>query len=167
MAVKYLKQRLGNTFSIEWYGNMTNRNVLNEEYIKFKNIVEREGVSDVLILNDHIKDVYAVMHKFDAICLPSLWEGFSNSISEAICCGKPVLASNVSDNAIMVHDQINGFLFNPYDVLDITETLYLFILLGKDKHEQMSKSSRKIAEQLFDKEAFIRSYISLINHNIG
>ena len=165
VAVKYLKQRLGSTFCIEWYGNMADRNEFNEEYINFKNIVEAEGISDVLFLNNHIKDVHAVMHKFDAICLPSLWEGFSNSISEAICCGKPVLASNVSDNSIMVHDHINGFLFNPYDALEITEAMYKFMLLDKAEQVQMSKSSRRIAEQLFDKDCFIQSYISLIDHN--
>jgi glycosyltransferase involved in cell wall biosynthesis len=94
--------------------------------------------------------------------LPSLFEGFSNSIAEGICCGKPMLVSDVSDNRIMVHDHENGFLFDPNDVDSIVDAFIRFFSLDTSEMTMMGHKSREIAESLFDKEAFIESYINLI-----
>ena len=99
---------------------------------------------------------------YDAICLPSLKEGFSNSISEAICAGKPLLVSDISDNKVMVHDGENGYLFDPTSVEQMVEAVEKFYYLPIKLKSQMGKRSREIAENLFQKEKFINSYIELI-----
>ena len=162
-AVRELKD-LGHTkFCIECYGNHHSKgNQMNSSYIEYKTLVEELGVGDVIHLNDHVQNVAELMPTFDAICLPSLYEGWSNSISEAICCGKPMLVSNVSDNAHMVYDGENGYLFNPESVDTIVEAFVKFFNLDADQRRAMSLKSREIAEQLFDKEEFVAKYIKLI-----
>ena len=96
-------------------------------------------------------------------CEPSLFEGFSNSISEAICCGMPVLASDVSDNGLMIKNGVNGFLFDPHNIHTIVESIVSFINLSEEEIYQMGIESRRIAEGLFDKGVFANGYIELID----
>ena len=48
----------------------------------------------------------------DAIILPSLYEGFSNIVSESIMCKKPVIISKNANDAELVKEGVNGFVFN-------------------------------------------------------
>lgn len=102
------------------------------------------------------------MPTFDAICLPSFFEGFSNTISEAICCGHPVICSDVSDNSLMVKEGENGLLFDPKNIESMSQAIISFYNLPYEKVIEMSANSRRIAEALFDKEKFVNSYVRII-----
>jgi len=162
-AIQQLKKRLGTSFVVEWYGNQSYKGAVNEAYVAFQETVDKLEISDVLHLNNHVKDVAKQMEGFDAVCLPSLWEGFSNSLSEAICCGKPVVASHVSDNTVMVKEGVNGFTFEPTDIQDMTDVLERFLRLPDEELVRMGRESRRLAESLFDKDKFIDQYLTLIN----
>ncbi|MBV9878523.1 MAG: glycosyltransferase family 4 protein [Verrucomicrobia bacterium] len=43
----------------------------------------------------------------------SSYEGMSNVILEALASGLPVAASHIMENAELIHDSVNGFLFDP------------------------------------------------------
>ena len=134
----------------------------NVDYTIFDDLVKQNNLQDVLTLNDHTKNVSGLIPRFDALCLPSLAEGFSNSISEYICCGKPVLCSDVADNGIMVKNGENGFLFDPTNIDDMVNAFVKFFNLTQQEREKMGEKSRERAEQLFNKERFVESYIELI-----
>ena len=125
-------------------------------------LVEDYKIGDVITLNDQTREVAKLIPGFDVMCLPSLAEGFSNSISEYICCGKPVICSDVADNHIMVKEGENGFLFNPYNIDEMVDAFMKFFNLSTLEKEEMGSRSRQIAESLFDKEAFTKEYITLI-----
>ncbi len=150
-------------FHIDWYGNQRKGvKETNPDYLIFEGLVKMYEIEDVLSLHDHIKDVDQVMPSYDMLCLPSLAEGFSNSISEYICCGRPVLASNVADNPVMVHDGVNGFLFDPMDEENMLRVFQKFLALSPEIRLSMGHKSRSIAESLFDYDKFINSYVGLI-----
>lgn len=163
-AIKQLKEQTQQKFIIEWFGNQHfKERDANPFYVDMKHKVDEYGLQDCLLLNDQIKDVAGEMKRFDAFCLPSLWEGFSNAISEAICCGKPCLVSDVSDNAVMVQDGVNGFLFDPHSADTIVESFLKFFALTSEERQAMGDSSRKRAEELFNKEQYISAYEELFN----
>ena len=60
---------------------------------------------------------------YDAFCLPSFKEGYPNVIVEAMSCELPVLCSKICENPVIVEDNINGFLFDPHNIL-LYKTLY-------------------------------------------
>lgn len=162
--VKMLKDKIGATFFINWYGNKYYKGSVSNYYIQMQELISKYDLCDVISLNNHVKNVKDLMLNFDAICLPSLYEGFSNSIAEGICCGKPMLVSNVSDNSTMVHEGINGFLFDPTSVEDMCNKFLKFLSLPNDCLLLMAENSRAIALEVFDKGAFVNSYIELIEH---
>jgi glycosyltransferase involved in cell wall biosynthesis len=51
-------------------------------------------------------------HRADCFINASLYEGISNSMLEAMACGLPVVASNVSGNNELVIDGETGYLFD-------------------------------------------------------
>ncbi len=55
-------------------------------------------------------DVPQILAACDVSVLPSLREGFSNTILESMACGLPVVASNVGGNGEVVDHGINGYL---------------------------------------------------------
>lgn len=153
----------GCEFVVDWYGNQSSKSgAPNDYYLRIQSLVIDLGVEDCLKLNDHVKNVKDLMSQYAAICLPSLWEGFANTIAEGICCGRPILASDVSDNGIMVKNGVNGFLFDPTDEESICSALKQFIELPVVEREKMGVASRVLAEQLFDEEKFVNQYISLM-----
>lgn len=125
-------------------------------------MIEELDLSKQFKLKEAITDVEAKMAEYDAFCLPSLFEGFSNSISEAICCGKPCIVSDVSDNAIMVHNGENGFLFDPIDKNSIANGLLKFLETDAATRQLMGKRSRNIAESMFNLNYFINEYIRVL-----
>lgn len=160
-----LKQRTDTKFHVEWYGNHSFNSEAQTHYFEACLSKIREyGLDDFLKVNGPTKNVASLIPTFDVMCLPSLKEGFSNSISEYICCGRPVLCSDVSDNSVMVRDGENGFLFDPNNTESMCSAFLKFLNLGNEELDWMSEKSRFIAESLFNKDVFVNKYLELIDH---
>lgn len=150
-------------FKVVWYGDkITMRGEVNHEYIKFNDYIKEHHLESVIEIRAFTKEVFEVNNYCDVMCLPSLFEGFSNSLSESICCGKPVLASNISDNPIIVRDGVNGFLFNPTDVDDMANSIKKMLDLSDDERIEMGNRSRSHALSLFNLEKFTNDYVEII-----
>ncbi len=161
-VVELLKNK-GLSFRIDWYGNQFGKNgQANDYFIKIKEMADSLDLGDYLCLNNNVKNVNEVMLQYDAICLPSLWEGFSNAIAEAISCGKPMLVSNVSDNTIMVEDNFNGFIFDPNSEEQMCVALENFFHLSIEQRVIMGQRSRERALRLFSSHGFMEEYLKLI-----
>jgi sugar transferase (PEP-CTERM/EpsH1 system associated) len=57
-----------------------------------------------------------MLNAMDVFVLPSLNEGMSNTLLEAMACGLPVLAANVGGNPEIIENNLSGCLFTPGDV---------------------------------------------------
>ncbi|MFC1752454.1 glycosyltransferase [Thermoproteota archaeon] len=112
------------------------------------------------------EDILSVYQSLDLVILPSLYEGFPNVVMEAMAMGLPVIASDVSDNDLLVKEGVNGFLFKNDDPDDLKKKLITFIDMDKQKREQMGKEGKRIIEQ-FDIKKMVRSteklYLSLLS----
>jgi galacturonosyltransferase len=58
----------------------------------------------------------------------------------------------------------NGYLFSPFSVDDMANTIIKFIELPEKDKKEMGIQSRAIAEKKFSKEQFIQQYIKLIEN---
>jgi sugar transferase (PEP-CTERM/EpsH1 system associated) len=74
------------------------------------------GLADLAWLPGERSDVPAVMRSFSAFVLPSLAEGISNTVLEAMACGLPVVATDVGGNADLVAHESTGTIVPADDV---------------------------------------------------
>lgn len=68
------------------------------------------GLADVTWLAGERDDVPACLQALDLLCLPSLAEGISNVVLEAMSCGVPVVATDVGGNRELIDDGVTGAL---------------------------------------------------------
>jgi len=88
-----------------------------------------EKLANDLDVKEHIqftgirKDIAGFLNGFDVFALPSLSEGCSNVIQEAMTCGLPVVASRVGGNPELVNHEQNGILFESDNVEQLSAAL--------------------------------------------
>lgn len=102
-------------------------------------------------------DVPDCMRGLDLFCLPSLAEGISNAILEAMACGVPVAATDVGGNGELVEDGVTGALVPPGDV----EALSGVIRASFDDsvaRARQSRAARRRAVTQFSMEAMVDAY---------
>lgn len=68
-------------------------------------------------------DVAALLPGFDVFLLPSLNEGISNTILEALACGVPVIASRVGGNQELFDEHEHGAFFDSNDTQALAQAL--------------------------------------------
>ncbi len=96
----------------------------------------------------------------DLFIQPSRYEGLSNSILEAMSCELPVIASRIGGNQELINDRINGLLFNPGDISDLSRVLAK--ALEDDKERKiLGINARKWVTENLDLKLITKMYIQL------
>lgn len=144
---------------VTWYGNSYDSSFT----LDCTALVQRLGLSRCFRFLPSEYDIASVYPQFDAFCLPSLYEGFSNVLCEAMSCGLPIICSNVGDNSRIVHESHNALLFDPTQVDSIVRTIKEFVLLPMEERQKMARYSREIAISQFSTERFIAQYEQIVN----
>lgn len=144
--------------SVSWYGND-----LNDDYsVSCKNLIKKMGISDSFHFYAVKRNILEEYQQADAFCLPSSYEGFPNVVCEAMCCGLPILCSNVCDNPRIVEHDKNGFLFDPSDSQEMAKEIMRFANLSDKEKEMMRAANREKAISLFSSETFLKKYMEII-----
>src|SRR5215467_5970900 len=75
--------------------------------------VHSSGIDDIVFFTGASDRVADWLHALDVFVLPSLNEGISNTLLEAMACGLPALATPVGGNAELLDDGVSGRFFEP------------------------------------------------------
>jgi glycosyltransferase involved in cell wall biosynthesis len=160
-ATNNLELEYKNTLIIDWFGDKSveshSDNVLEEA----ESLIINFNLQSVIRLNNVNNKIQEKMKQADAIGLFSFFEGLPNSICEGMACSKPIIATNVSDVSIFVHDCIGGKICEADDIDSITSAIKYMMDLSTIELLNMGKHNRMIATQLFDKNINVENYISL------
>ena len=79
------------------------------------------------------------MNACDVLVLPSLNEGLPNVLSEAMACGKPVVATNVAGTPELVTKDV-GLLVKPKNVNDLAKKITLALNKKWDKGKLLKRA---------------------------
>jgi len=84
---------------------------------------EALGISRHITFLGFRRDVAALLTAMDIFVHPSLWEGLSISLMEAMAAARPIVASDIWGNREMIHDGSNGLLVEPANPAALAEAL--------------------------------------------
>jgi len=112
-AVKLLNYSLDEPIEYHWYGQKyidTNGNPTKASiyYFQCEKYREKENLTNVF-LNNFSNETITILQTIDIFCLPSLYESFSDALSEAICCGKPRQATYQIINVLLRMERMDFY----------------------------------------------------------
>lgn len=103
-------------------------------------------------------DIKELLAAADVFVLPSLTEGLSNSVLEAMAAGLPVVATDVGGNREALGT--SGLLVPPSDSEQLAEALRS-MLNDKEGATRLGREARARAKSLFSSEHMIRQHVRL------
>jgi sugar transferase (PEP-CTERM/EpsH1 system associated) len=106
------------------------------------------------------EDISEIIRTMDLFVLPSLAEGISNTILEAMASGLPVVATRVGGNPELVADGETGMLVPPANPVAMAEAISSY-LADPDKRICHGRAGRKRAEARFSMEAMVNGYLAV------
>lgn len=130
-----------------------------------KALAEQEGVADLVWFAGDRSDVSELMQAFDIFVLPSLNEGISNTILEAMATGLPIVATQVGGNPELVGDQQNGYLVPKQDPAAMAGAIGLYVDNPAIRREH-GQNSRKRCQELFSLRRMVSDYTNVYDQLI-
>ena len=124
------------------------------------------GVADLAWLPGERHDIDAVMRGFSCFVLPSLAEGISNTILEALASGLPVIATRVGANADLVAQGETGELVEPADPAALADSI-LRLANAPAVAASMKNAAREHAVARFGLPAMTTAYRLLYDRQLA
>lgn len=92
-----------------------------------KNMVKNAEIERLVWFAGDRSDIPEILQTLDLFVLPSVNEGISNTILEAMATGLPVIATNVGGNPELVLDKITGSLVSKQNTIKMADALKFYI----------------------------------------
>jgi L-malate glycosyltransferase len=106
------------------------------------------------------KDISRIINLLDVVVVPSLSEGFSNTIIEAMAVAKPVIATYVGGNPEAVIDNVTGLLVPPADSRALAQAI-LRVLNDPGLEKALGDKGFYRAQEKFSLKQMIDNYENL------
>lgn len=157
-ALRLCRQQ-GLSVTLDWVGRVEDEAYYNTTLAE----IENDGLATAWRWLGERHDIPGLMQQYDALILPSLWEGLPNVVCEALASGLPVLASDVSDNALLVQDELSGFVFGANDVAGMVAKIVRFARLSQEARAAMGRSGRAFALRELSLTTCVASYEKVLS----
>ena len=120
-------------------------------------VLRGAGAQDLAWLAGERNDIPEVMRGLDAFVLPSVAEGISNTILEAMATALPVVATNVGGNGELLDDGTTGRLVPAQDPEAMARAL-LDDFEGRSAAAQRGAAARRSVERKFSLDQMVAAY---------
>jgi len=131
-----------------------------------KALLHEAGVADLAWFPGGRDDVPCLLRGFDIFVLPSLGEGISNTILEAMATALPVVATQVGGNPELVDPEVTGKLVPPADPEAMAAALRVYIE-SRDLRRRHGLAGRRRVETCFSIERMVHQYMDLYDSTLA
>ncbi len=129
-------------------------------------LLEQAGIADLAWLPGERNDVPDIMRGLDCFVLPSLAEGISNTILEAMASGLPVIATCVGGNPELVVEGRTGELVPAGDCEAMAQALVSYAT-RPEQARAAGRAGRAEVERRFSMEAMVGAYRGLYDRSLS
>jgi sugar transferase (PEP-CTERM/EpsH1 system associated) len=127
---------------------------------EIEELLRRESVTDLVWFAGARDDVPRLMRGLDLFVLPSLAEGVSNTLLEAMASGLPVLATRVGGNPELVEEGRSGMLVPPAEPHAMAFAIREYCS-NRDMAKRQGVLAREIATRRFGLDVMVTNYLNL------
>jgi len=135
-------------------------------YPELARMIEQLALRDVVWLAGDRPDVPSLLHAMDIFVLPSLGEGISNTVLEAMASGLPVIATAVGGNVELVEEGFNGRLFPVGDCQALADAMVTLMKNDGERAAQGANARSRVCQQ-FDWERTVSNYLRVYDELLG
>lgn len=128
--------------------------------------VKQLGLSDVVWFSGDRNDVPALMQLMDIFILPSLAEGISNTLLEAMASGLPVIATSVGGNVELVEEGVNGRLVPVNNVVAMADAV-AELVDDPTLRQSMGEKGLALVRTTFNWEKTVADYLAVYDTLLG
>ncbi len=119
-----------------------------------------KGVEEAVVFAGKVDDVESYLRAADVFVLPSVTEGMSMALLEAMALGLPVVASRVGGTVDMILDGKNGLLFESGDKEGLIRCISALIA-SKKLRAELGRAARKDFAERFSIEVTVARYFHI------
>jgi glycosyltransferase involved in cell wall biosynthesis len=123
-------------------------------------LVAQYGLGDRVWLAGERADVAEILRGLDCFVLPSLGEGISNTLLEAMATRLAVVATRVGGNAELIESGMTGLLVPPGDSDALADALVRYSS-DRAMARRHAKAARRVAQSRFSLARMVNDYCSL------
>jgi len=123
------------------------------------NQIKRAGLSDKFFLLGNRNDISNILASLDIFVLPSLSEGTSLALLEAMCFEMPLIVTRVGNNPIILKNKPGNLLVDPARVDDLIESILLMI--NKKAYAKKIKENAIFVKKYYSFERMMQNYLRL------
>jgi sugar transferase (PEP-CTERM/EpsH1 system associated) len=127
--------------------------------------LESDNEKGVIFLGNR-SDVPDILQSIDVFALPSLNEGISNTILEAMATALPVVATRVGGNTELVEDGYTGVLVGPGDSDSIADAILRY-LNDENLRVKHGRAGRQTVLKHFSVQEMVQSYETVYRRVAG
>ena len=135
-------------------------------YEKVRELITEAGLENRVYCLGERTDVPEIVPCFDVFALPSIEEGFSNALVEAMAAGVPPVATAVGGNREAVDNRRTGFLVPPADSEALADAI-VALLVNPALRRRVSDAAMRVAAARFGRERIMRQTFDWIDHLAG
>lgn len=118
-------------------------------------LADELGITSRIVFENFREDLPDILHAIDIFCLPSLWEGLSLALLEAMAMRKAVIATAIDGTMEVITDKKNGLLF-PVGNADQLGDALLLLINNKTLRDSLGAAAAATVREKFNLERMVK-----------
>jgi glycosyltransferase involved in cell wall biosynthesis len=127
---------------------------------EIESLIKRSKFKHSIKILGYRSNIRDYLQASDCFVLPSVDEGISNALLEAMACGLPVVATKVGANPEIIDNSDSGILVESRDSESLGKAIS-FILSNEQLGRYMGRSARERVESKYSLDKTVEDYLEL------
>ncbi len=174
-CIARLRKQKGHTYLIKAFKEIRKRRsdvvlIISGDGPERKNIekeIRHYNMQKHILMLGHRDDIPTILKLINIFIMPTLFEGMSNSILEAMATGKAIITTNIAENRELIAPNITGLLIPPRKSHAIIQSLTA-LLDSPITRSVLGKAAQQEAYKKYQLDSIINQYMALYSsaHNL-
>jgi len=123
-------------------------------------IVEKLNIGRYVKFLGFRKDIGDLLNISDIVVFPSLWEGLSIALLEAMAAGKPIITTTIGSNLEVVKSEETALLVPPKNSESIAEAV-IRLINNPEFAKKLGEEAKKTYQKKYTEEIMLNNYANL------